>query len=147
MAMTTTLVIADPDEVEAIGESFEPLQDWRGVALEGIDPAKIAMLHCILTGETFDEVVTQYEPIYAASAEGPWVIAVPREPIAKLPLLEEDVLEQIGDEWAATEDFERDNWPATDVQEVLAELAALASIGIAQEKAMFIRIDEYPEAP
>jgi hypothetical protein len=142
MVMTATLVIADPDEVEAIGESFAPLQDWRGVELQGIDPAKIAMLHCILTGDAFDEVLTQYEPVYAASAEGPWVIAVPQAPIEKLPLLEEEVLEQIGDEWAATEDFERDNWPVTAVQEVLAELAALASIGIAQEKAMFIRIDE-----
>jgi hypothetical protein len=142
MLMPTNIVIADLDEIEAIAESSAPAQEWRGVELEGIDPPKIAMLHCILTGESYEEAAAQYDPIYAGSGEGPWVIAVPHAPVAKLARLEEQVMEQVGEEWAATEDLEREHWPVEEVQAVVAELAALASISIAQEKEMFIWINE-----
>jgi hypothetical protein len=142
MVMPTNIVIADLDEIEAIAESSAPAQEWRGLELQGIDPQKIAMLHSILTGESFEEAAVQYDPIYAGSGEGPWVIAIPQAPVQKLARLEEEVIEQVGEEWAATEDLERENWPVEEVQAVVAELAALASISIAQEKEMFIWISE-----
>jgi|ERR1700674_691095 hypothetical protein len=140
MGMPTNIVIADSDEIKAIAESSAPAQEWRGLELPGLDPQKIAMLHCILTGESFDEAAAQYDPIYAGSGEGPWVIAVPHAPVEKLARLEEQVMEQVGEEWAASEDLEREHWPVEEVQAVVAELAALASISIAQEKKMFIWI-------
>lgn len=138
MGLLTHIVIGDVDDAEAIGESDGPVEDWRGIEVRGIDPAKIAMLHSILTGETFEEALAEYDPVYAASEEGPWVIRIPDEPVEKLAALEEDALEQIGEELAATEEFERDGWPVNEAQALVEELAQLADACVSQGKALFV---------
>lgn len=138
MSMLVNIVMADECDIEAIGESARPIDDWKGLAVMGLDAAKFAMLHSILTGETFEEASGHYEPIWAASDEGPWVIRLPAEPMEKLAGLEDEVLEQLGEELAATEDFEADGWPVEETQAVLAELAALAEAASAKGQSLFV---------
>lgn len=138
MDISTNIVIGDIADIEEIGESSHPIENWRGFEIRGIDTAKMAMLHAILTGQTFDEAFGEYLLAYEASEDGPWVAKIPNEPMERLAEMEDEVLEQIGEELAATEEFENEGWPVEEVQIFLAELAALAGIAIVQRKAMFI---------
>lgn len=144
MSVLVNIVIADEGDAEAIGASPKPVADWRGIEARGLDPAKFAMLHSILTGETFEEAEAEYGAAYAASDEGPWVIRIPGEAVEKLAAMEEDVLGQVGAELAATEVFEIDGWPPDEVQAILAELAALAESAVAQGKALFVWLGGAP---
>ena len=136
--MPMNIVIADENDAEDIGQSSWPIEDWQGIEVRGIDLAKIATLHCLLTGQNFDEASIEYAPVFAASEEGPWVIPFPREPMERLAALEEDALEQVGEELAATEEFERDDWPVEKTQDLLAELSELARVALEQEKSLFV---------
>lgn len=132
------IVIGEPDEVMAIGESLSPLEDWQGMEASGIDLEKLAMLQSLLTGQTFDEAFDEYLTLFAASEEGPWIIRFPEAPMEKLAALEEDALERVGEELAATEEFEQDEWTAEEVQDFLMALSELAGIAVSQEKMLFI---------
>lgn len=138
MQVLTNIVIGDLSDAEAIGESLCPIDEWRGFEIKGIDLAKIAMLQAVLTGQTFDEAYDEYRPIVAISDEGPWVFRFPNAPLEKLAGLEEEALEQVGEELAATEEFEESGYPVEEVQAVLEELSDLAKVCISQNKAMFI---------
>jgi len=138
----TNIVIGDTSDVDAICASLMPVEEWRGIAVRGITPAKIAMLHSILTGDTFDEVFDEYDHVYAVSEDGPWVIRVPDAPLEKLAELEEDVLAQVGAEWAASEECESEGWPVEEVQALLEELAELARAAVDQDQAMFLWMGE-----
>ena len=138
MQVLTNIVIGDSSDAEAIGASLCPVDEWRGIEIKGIDLAKIAMLQAVLTGQTFDEAFDEYRPILAASDEGPWVFRFPDAPLEKLAALEEEALERVGEEWAATEEFEDNGYPVEEVQAVLEELSDLAKMCISQGKAIFI---------
>lgn len=138
MQVLTNIVIGDPSDAEAIGESSCPIDEWRGLEIKGIDLAKIAMLQAVVTGQTFDEAFEEYRPIVAASDEGPWVFRFPAAPLEKLAALEGDALERVGEELAATEEFEDNGYPVDEVQAVLEELSDLAKACMAQNKTMFV---------
>jgi hypothetical protein len=138
MSTLAHIVIADEADVEAIGESAKPVDDWQGFAVRGLDSAKFAMLHALLTEETFEEASAHYEPLYAASDEGPWVIRLADAPMELLARMDEEVLERVAEELAATEEFEMDNWPAEEVQAVLSDLASLADDALAEGHALFV---------
>jgi len=138
MDVSTNIVIGNLSDIEEIGEASWPIENWRGIEIRGIDTVKMATLHTILTGQTFDEAYGEYLLAYEASEQGPWVAKIPNDPMERLAELKDEVLEQIGEELAATEEFERDGWPVEEVQLFLTELASLAGIAIVQRKAMFI---------
>ncbi len=140
----TNIVIGDTSDAEALRilDSLMPIEEWRGIAVKGMTPEKMAMLHSILTGETFDEAFDEYDHVYAASEDGPWVTRIPDAPLEKLAGLEEDVLAQIGAEWAASEECESEGWPVEEVQALLEELAELARAAVAQGRAMFLWMDQ-----
>ena len=138
MDISTNIVIGDISDVAEIGESSWPIENWRGFEIKGIDSTKIATLHAMLTGQTFDEAFGEYLLAYEATEEGPWVVKIPDEPMERLAVLEDDALERVGEELAATEEFESAGWPVEEVQIFLAELTALAGVAIMQRKAMFL---------
>jgi len=53
LGILTNIVAAEEDEIAAIGESLRPVDEWSGIERRGIDTAKIATLHCLLTGDEF----------------------------------------------------------------------------------------------
>ena len=137
MSVFTNIVAAEEDEVEAVGESLHPVDDWSGIERRGIDSAKIATLHCLLTGDEFEQAVYLYEPVYV-SIEGVMVLRVSDEVVEKLSELDEDALENVAFELAATEEFEQDQLDADEVQDMVMELAELAQLAASQGKALFV---------
>lgn len=138
MGILVNIVTADEDDVEAIGESQHPVDEWGGIEARGIDTAKIATIHCLLTGDSLEDALSVYEPVYAVGDEGPMILRISDEVVEKLAGLEEEALEKVGEELAATEEFEMQGWPVEEVQALVAELAALARYAESQGQAMFV---------
>ena len=138
MAILTNIVAAEDEEIEAIGESLRPADEWSGIELRDLDTAKIATLHCLLTGDLFDDAVAHYEPVYVSEVEGALVLRLADEVAERLAQLEEESLDQVAAELAATEEFEYDNWDEDQAAALLAELADLARIADSQGQALFV---------
>ncbi|BCB27110.1 hypothetical protein SKTS_19960 [Sulfurimicrobium lacus] len=138
MGILVNIVSADEEDVEAIGESQHPVVEWSGIEARDIDTAKIVTLHCLLTGEGLEDAVYAYEPVYISGDDGPVVLRIPDEITEKLAGLEEEAIELVGEELAATEEFEMNDWPAEEVLSLVEELAALARLADSQGQAMFV---------
>jgi hypothetical protein len=137
MGILTNIVAAEEDEIEALGESLHPVDEWSGLERRDIDTAKIATLHSLLTGDLFDEAAAHYEPVYISAAEGALVLRFADELTARLAELEEDAMEAIAAELAATEEFESEAWDHEVLYDLLAELADLARLADAQGQLLF----------
>jgi len=137
LGILTNIVAAEEDEVAAIGESLRPVDEWSGIERRGIDTAKIVTLHCLLTGDEFEEAVGAYEPVYFAE-EGAVVLRIADEVLQRLATLEEEALDLVAEELAATEEYEMEQWEAEDVQEMVIELAELARLAESQGQALFV---------
>lgn len=137
MGILANIIAAEDEEIEAIGESLRPVDEWSGIERRSIDTAKIVTLHCLLTGDEFDYAASLYEPVYIGG-EGAIVLRLDDEAMARLLALEEDALDQVADELAATEEFEMEQWDAADVQALVMELAELARLADSQGQAMFV---------
>jgi hypothetical protein len=137
LGILTNIVAAEEDEIAAIGESLRPVDEWSGLERRGIDTAKIATLHCLLTGDEFEEAVGAYEPVYVGD-EGAVVLRIADQVMERLATMDEDALELVAEELAATEEYELEQWEAEDVQVLVMELADLARLADSQGQAMFV---------
>lgn len=137
MGILTNIVAAEEDEIAAIGESLRPVDEWSGIERRGIDTAKIATLHCLLTGDEFEEAVSAYEPVYVAD-EGAVVLRIADEVTERLATLDEDALGLVAEELAATEEYELEQWEAEDVQALVMDLADLARLADSQGQVLFV---------
>lgn len=137
MGILTNIVAAEDDDIAAIGESLRPVDEWSGIERRGIDTAKIATLHCLLTGDEFEEAISAYEPVYFAE-EGAVVLRIADEVLQRLATLEEDALELVATELAATEEYEMEQWDAEEVQALVLDLADLARLADSQGQALFV---------
>ena len=138
MSIVTNIIAAEDHEVEAIGESQQPADEWSGIELRDLDTAKIATLHCLLTGDLFDDAVARYEPVYVSDMEGALVLRLADEVTLRLAELDEGLIEEIAAELAATEEFEFDDWDEGALAATLAELADLARLADSQGQALFV---------
>lgn len=139
MGILANVVAADEDELEAIGESLRPVDEWSGIEKRGVDTAKIVTLHCLLTGDEFELAAGLYEPVYVGG-EGAIVLRFADEVVERLAFLEEDALDQVAEELVATEEFEMEQWEAEEVQDLLMELAELARLAESQGQVLFVWI-------
>lgn len=137
MSVLTQIVAAEEDEIVALGESLRPLDEWSGIERRGIDTAKVAMLHSLLTGDDFDLAANFYEPLYVGG-EGAVVLRLADEVTEKLATLDEDALDQVAAELAATETFELEGWPEEEVHAMVMDLADLARLAEAQGQMLFV---------
>lgn len=137
MGILTNIVAAEEDEFVAIGESLRPLEEWSGIERRGIDTAKIATLHCLITGEEFDMAISAYEPVHVGG-EGAVVLRLADEVTERLATLDEEALELVAGELAATEDFEMEQWDPEEVLALVLDLADLARLADAQGQVLFV---------
>lgn len=137
MGILTNIVAAEEDEFAAIGESLRPLDEWSGVERRGIDTAKIATMHCLLTGDEFEEAIGAYEPVYFAE-EGAVVLRMADELTGRLAALDGEALELVADELAATEEYELEQWEVADVHALVMDLADLARLAESQGQVLFV---------
>ncbi len=137
MEFVTNIVAAEEDEYTAVGESTCPLDEWSGIEAHGLDTVKLATLHCILTGDSLQMALDLYEPVYVGENETV-ILRIADEFLEKLVVLDEDALEDVASELAATEEFESEQWDAEDVLEHLTELTELAQLAESQGQALFV---------
>lgn len=137
MEFMTNIVAAEEDEYTAIGESNCPLDEWSGIEAPGLDTVKVAILHCLLTGDPLQLALDLYEPVYVTESETV-VLRIAEELLEKLAVLDEEALENVASELAASEDFESEHWEADDVLAQLTELADLAQLAESQGQALFV---------
>jgi hypothetical protein len=137
LGILTNIIAAEEDEYAAIGESLRPVDEWSGIERRGIDTAKIATLHCLLTGDEFEEAIGAYEPVYAGD-EGALVLRVADEVMERLATLDEEALELVATELAATEEYEMEQWEPEDVQALVMDLADLARLAESQGQVLFV---------
>lgn len=137
MGILTNIVAAEEDEIIAIGESLRPVDEWSGIERRGIDTAKIATLHCLLTGDEFEEAVSCYEPVYV-SDEGAVVLRLADAVTERLATLDDEALDLVGEELAATEEYEQEQWETEDVQAMMIDLGELARLADSQSQALFV---------
>lgn len=136
MEVVTHVLAAEDDELEAIGESTCPLDQWSGIETPGLDTVKIAILHCLLTGDSLQAALDVYEPVYVTSET--IVLRISDDSLEKLASFGEEALLSVAGELAATEAFEKEDWHVDDVRALLTELAELAQLAESQGQALFV---------
>lgn len=137
MSILTQIIAALDDEVEAIGDSLNPTDQWSGIGLQGMTIARIAMLHSVLTGDLFDDAAAQCEPVYVSPAEGALVLRLADELVARLAALDDERLAAVAAELTATEAFETAGWDEEEVAAMLVDLAELAQLAESQGQVLF----------
>jgi hypothetical protein len=138
MAILTQFIAAEDDEIDAISESQNPVEEWSGLQMRDIDTAKIAMLHALLTGDLFDDAIAHYEPVHVSDGEGAVILRLPDELTERLAALDEDVLDAVAMELAATEEFEDTGWEEEAIAAMLTDVADLARLAESQGQALLV---------
>jgi hypothetical protein len=138
MGVLSDLVLAADADIPRIADSSVPSEEFDGIDVKGVDTIKLGMLHSLLTGRDFEELLPEYDPVHEASSDGPWVFRVPRELTTGLVNLTDSEFENLVDRWASTEEFELDGAPREAVAEVLREIQTLARAGVASSREMFL---------
>lgn len=137
MSIVTVVVAAEIEESSELGEALQPLNEWSGIELPGMDSDRVAALHCLLTGDTLHDALETYEPVHV-SDNGVVVLQFADALCERLANAEEDVLAAIAEELVAAEEFENAHWDADDVLDLLNELAGLAQLAESQGQALFV---------
>ena len=138
VSILTNIVAAEEDEVEAVGDSLQPVDEWSGISLRDIGIAKIATLHSLLTGDLFEDAAALCEPVYISPAEGALVLRLADELKDRLAKLDEESLDAVAAELAATEEFEMAGRDEGEVLAMLADLADLARLAESQDQTLFV---------
>jgi hypothetical protein len=138
LGILTQIVAADEHEVEAIGESLDPKSEWSAVERRDIDIPKIATLISVLTGDLYDDSVVLCEPIYISPAEGAFVLHFSDIARERLAELEEEAIEIVALELAATEEYEYAEWDHAELFDWLIELNELARTAGSEGQSFFV---------
>ncbi len=138
MGILTNIIAAEDDEIEAMGESQHPVAEWSGIEMRDIDTAKIATLHSLLTGDLLDDAIAHYEPVYVSAGEGALLLRLADEVTERLAGFDEDVLNDVAAELAATEEFEAMGWEDEAIAAMLVDLAELARLAESQGQSLFV---------
>ena len=139
MEIEINIVSADEDEFIAVAGSSSPLNEWSGFAAPGLDTVKVATLHSLVTGDSLQSALDMYDPVFLDDGET-GALRVADELIEALALLDEDSLEGLAAELAATDDFESDGWDVEDVLTLLTEISELAQLAESQGQILFVWI-------
>lgn len=139
MSFSTQIIAAADEDFLALASAADPLNEWSGIEAPGFDTTKLALLDCLLTGDLLQTALERYEPIYAVGEETT-IVRLSDFVVDRLAAFDADALREIAVELAATQDFEREQWPVDTVLGQLAELAELAQLAESQGQALFARI-------
>lgn len=139
MGILVNLIAADEEELDAVGASARPLDEWSGIEVRDLDTGKVAMLHCLLTGDDFDMALALYEPVHVpVDEDGALVLRLADEALERLVQLDDEAEEQVAAELSATEEFESESWDEDEVHALVAQLAELARLAESQGQSVFV---------
>lgn len=141
MQFLTCVVAAEEEEYPDIARSSAPLNEWSGIELPGLDTAKIATLHSLLTGDSLQVALDCYEPVFVNDGEDETlVLRIEDELFEELAVLDEDALENVAGELALTEIYEEEGAELDDVRSFLLALVELAQLAESQGQRLFVWI-------
>ena len=139
MRFITHIIAADVEDLAAIAVAPDPLANWSGVEAAGFDTIKFALLHSLLTGDPLQTALERYQPICTVADET-IVLHLSDLVVEKLASFDEDALQAMAGELAATQDFENEQWSTESVLARLGEFAELAQLAESQGQTLFARI-------
>jgi len=134
-------VAAEEDEYPDIAQSSSPLNEWSGIESPGLDTNKIATLHSLLTGDSLQMALDLYEPVFVTEGDDETlVLRIDSELFEELTLLDEESLENVVSELAATEVYELEGSDPEDLLAFLTALVDLAQLAESQGQILFVWI-------
>jgi len=141
MEFITCVVAAEEDEYPDIARSAAPLNEWSGVETPGLDTVKLSTLHSLLTGDSLQAALDFYEPVFVAGEDDETlVLRIDGEMLEELALLDEEALENVSAELAATEIYESEGVEPDELLASLTALAELAQLAESQGQSLFVWI-------
>lgn len=141
MEFLTCVVAAEEDEYPDIAQSNSPLNEWSGIESPGLDTTKIATLHSLLTGDPLQLALDLYEPVFVSDGEDETlVLRIDAELFEELTLLDEEALENVVSELAATEIYELEGSDPEELLAFLTSLVELAQLAESQGQTLFVWI-------
>ena len=141
MEFLTCIVAAEEDEYPDIAQSNSPLNEWSGIEWPGLDTTKVATLHSLLTGDPLQLALDLYEPVCVTEGEDETlVLRIEAELFEELTLLDEESLENVVNELAATEIYELEGGDPDEILDFLTSLVDLAQLAEAQGQTLFVWI-------
>jgi hypothetical protein len=142
MEFVTRVVAADEEELAEVAGAKSPLDAWSGIEAPGLDTVKLATLHTLLTNDPLQAALDLYEPALVDGAdEEILVLRVAGSLLEALALLDEESLETVANELAATEVYEEEGADPDELLPYLSSFAELAQLAESQGQALLVRID------
>ncbi|WP_153115564.1 hypothetical protein [Rhodocyclus tenuis] len=141
MELMSCIVSADEDEYPEIAASPSPLKEWSGIEVPGLDTVKLATLHSLVTGDSLQAALDYYEPIYVEEGDSETIILrIDGEFFDALVALDEDDVENLVGELAATEAYENESYDVDDIYAYVVSLIDLAQLAESQAQLLFVWI-------
>jgi hypothetical protein len=128
MGVLSDLVVAPDGDAERIARADAPARDFGG----------LGTLHSILTGRSFEELLSEYDPVVMVSDDGPCVFRIPPDLVTRLATLVGEDQQRAMSTWAATEEFALSGWTVAEVAEAFDGIASLARKAEASGQALFL---------
>lgn len=142
MKFVTHVVAAGDDELAELAGAGSPLDNWSGFESPGLDTVKLATLHTLLTGDFLQAALDLYEPaLVSGDDEEIIVLRVAGAMLEALALLDEESMETLTGELAATGSYEEEGADPDELLPFLAALAELAQLAESQGQALLVRIE------
>jgi hypothetical protein len=143
MGVQTDVVIADPDEAQALANTDDPAAARQGFTFSGFDCVKLGTLISLLkTGGPdagLERCLHRIDVVRASSREETVVSVVPPELVAEVVAvagLEGAEFDALAASWEATEEFA--GWSRADVRELLRQLGDLAESASLRGKCLMV---------
>ncbi|UOD30044.1 hypothetical protein INH39_32645 [Massilia violaceinigra] len=139
MGILTDVVIARPDDAEAIGLSDYPAESWTTRDMKGILYEDFGTLYDVITGMPCDGDLEQFLPFVAGDKDhGPWVFRFNDDILGAIAAIPADGAEKVAAAWAASEGLQMGGWSAEDASAVIVGLVDLACQARKNDLAMFV---------
>lgn len=141
MEFLTCIVSADEDEYPEIAASPSPMKEWSGIEVPGLDTLRLATLHSLVTGDSLQAALDCYEPVYVDEGVNETIILrIDGEFFDALQALDEDEVENLVAELAATEAYESESCDVDELHAYLLALIDLAQLAESQAQLLFVWI-------
>jgi len=140
MGSAADLIMADPVDAASIVASDYPLGTFKGVNVDGLDPLKLAALHALFVSAPFAEVLRDYQPVAAASPNGPWLVRLPSQLITFLGTIAPPDQSSVAARWASVDSVSEAGWSSDDADQFLGRLIPFAQTAAFEGKDLFLWI-------
>jgi hypothetical protein len=130
MGVISTLLVARPNEAEAVLASDEPSRTWDGFSYRGLDRIKLATLWALVESnfdnDRLNDRLDQIRTIPQGD-KGPWVDILPTtmlSELASIAVMEEDDQARVAELWGKTNEFRY--WDRSKVIDLLRSIGDAA---------------------